>query len=167
MPNILITGTPGVGKSSLSALLAQALPSLNYIDLGQTIRQKHLHDGLDEEWDSLTLNEDKVCDYLEDIITTRNNVIDYHTCDFFPERFFDLVIVVRCSNDVLYPRLEARGYSEKKIQENVEAEIMQVVLDEARDSYREDIVWEVQSNTIEEMEESVNRIADWVKKFEG
>lgn len=77
-------------------------------------------------------------------------VMDYHSNDFFPQRFFDLVLVLRTDNTVLFDRLKARcerkrpaspadrstaypllsqngrGYSEKKIQENVEAEIMQV-----------------------------------------
>ena len=33
-----------------------------------------------------------------------------------------------------------RGYAQPKIQENVEAEIMQVLLEEARDSYEENII---------------------------
>lgn len=60
-------------------------------------------------------------------------------CDFFPERWFDLVVVLRCFNEVLYPRLEKRGYSEKKVQENVECEIMCVVAEDARESYREEV----------------------------
>lgn len=42
---------------------------------------------------------------------------------------------------------------------------MQVVIDEARESYREEIVVELQSNTIDEMEENVNRIQEWVDRF--
>jgi len=39
-------------------------------------------------------------------------------------------------NTVLYERLEKRGYEEKKISENVQCEIMQVIAEEARESYR-------------------------------
>jgi broad-specificity NMP kinase len=35
-------------------------------------------------------------------------VVDYHGCDFFPERWFDLVIVLRSDNTTLYSRLENR-----------------------------------------------------------
>jgi adenylate kinase len=34
-----------------------------------------------------------------------------------------------------------REYAQNKIQENIEAEIMQVVLEEARDSYDAQLVW--------------------------
>lgn len=36
------------------------------------------------------------------------NIVDFHSCDFFPERWFDLVVVLLTDNTVLYPRLEAR-----------------------------------------------------------
>ena len=54
----------------------------------------------------------------------------------FPERWFDLVLVLRCSNTLLYDRLQARQYSGRKLEENVQAEIFQTILDEARESYR-------------------------------
>lgn len=51
-------------------------------------------------------------------------------------RWFDLVVVLQTDNTVLYERLEKRGYAAPKIQENVQCEIMMVLLEEARDSYR-------------------------------
>ena len=60
-------------------------------------------------------------------------------------------------NDVLFPRLQRRGYSEKKIAENVDCEIMCVVAEEARESYKEEIIWELQSNTIAELDANVQR----------
>ena len=36
------------------------------------------------------------------------NVVDYHSCAFFPERWFQLVVVLKTDNGVLYPRLEGR-----------------------------------------------------------
>lgn len=40
---------------------------------------------------------------------------------------FDLVVVLRCSTDALWSRLEQRHYTEAKIKENVECEIFQTV----------------------------------------
>ncbi len=36
-------------------------------------------------------------------------VVDYHGSDFFPERWFDLIVVLRTDNTVLYDRLLQRG----------------------------------------------------------
>ena len=49
-------------------------------------------------------------------------------------------MVLRTDTDELWGRLEKRGYAEKKIKENIEAEIFMVVAEEAQDSYKEDIV---------------------------
>ena len=57
---------------------------------------------------SLASNRAQICDELEDEMSAGGVVLDFHTCDFFPERWFQLVVVLRASNDVLYPRLERR-----------------------------------------------------------
>ena len=48
---------------------------------------------------------------------------------------------------------------------NMEAEIMQVVLEESRESYAPEIVHECPSNTIEDMESNVTRIEQWTKHW--
>eukprot|EP01130_Rhizamoeba_saxonica_P006874 TRINITY_DN2757_c0_g1_i1.p1 TRINITY_DN2757_c0_g1~~TRINITY_DN2757_c0_g1_i1.p1 ORF type:complete len:105 (-),score=21.65 TRINITY_DN2757_c0_g1_i1:58-372(-) len=102
---------------------------------------------------------------MEDFMEHRNVIVDHHSCDFFPERWFDLVIVLRSNNEILYPRLESRTYTQEKIQENISCEIFQVVLDSARESYKEEIVVELQSNNIEDMENNIGRIATWIDNF--
>lgn len=60
-----------------------------------------------------------------------------------------------------------RGYAENKMQENIDAEIFQVLLDEAKESYDEEIVVELSSETDEDMEANVARIVDWVNTFKA
>jgi adenylate kinase len=57
---------------------------------------------------------------------------------------------------------DSRGYPLKKIQENNEAEIMQVVLDEARSSYPLEIVVELKSENTDDLEGNVDRIVEWI-----
>lgn len=58
-----------------------------------------------------------------------------------------------------------RKYPEAKLQENIDSEIMDVLLQEARDSYDEEIVVELQSVTADEMESNVERIEQWLKQW--
>ena len=58
-----------------------------------------------------------------------------------------------------------RNYPEAKLQENLDSEIMEVLLQEARDSYDEEIVIELRSDTTEEMEGNVERIESWVGQW--
>lgn len=50
----------------------------------------------------------QVCDALEDIMSAGGTIVDYHGCDFFPERWFDLVVVLQTDNTLLWERLEKR-----------------------------------------------------------
>lgn len=95
------------------------------------------------------------------------NVVDTHTVDYFPERWFDLVIVLRASTESVYDRLSARGYHQAKIDENVQSEILQVCLDEANDSYKTEVVWELKSDTVEEMEQNLEKIQQWLGEWTG
>ncbi len=58
-----------------------------------------------------------------------------------------------------------RAYNQKKITENIECEIFQVVLDEARESYNPEIVLELHSNSTDEMDSNLETIANWVKNW--
>lgn len=42
---------------------------------------------------------------------------------------------------------------------------MQVVLEEARESYRPEIVHEIQSNTVEDAEGNASRVEAWYKQW--
>lgn len=35
-------------------------------------------------------------------------ILDWHSCDLFPERWLDLVVVLRCDHTLLWERLEKR-----------------------------------------------------------
>lgn len=169
-PNILVTGTPGVGKTSTAALLAERFDFLTHVNIGELIEEHKCYDGRDEQLDTNILDEDKLLDILEPILEqaeeeNRGIVADFHCCEMFPERWFDLVLVLRSSTEVLFDRLKARGYAERKLQENMESEIMQVILEEAREAYDPNIVHEVPSNTLEDMESTVQRVQAWSKHW--
>jgi adenylate kinase len=60
---------------------------------------------------------------------------------------------------------QTRNYPEIKLQENLDTEIMEVLLQEARDAFDEEIVIELQSTTSEEMDTNVDRIEAWVTQW--
>ena len=58
-PNIIITGTPGVGKTSHCDALA-ANTGLKPLSINQIVKDRGCHDGWDEEYKSWIVDEDKV-----------------------------------------------------------------------------------------------------------
>lgn len=59
LPNIIITGTPGVGKTSHCELLAERT-GLKHISVNQVVKDKECHEGWDDEYHSWIVDEDKV-----------------------------------------------------------------------------------------------------------
>ncbi|KAK2718899.1 adenylate kinase isoenzyme 6-like [Artemia franciscana] len=161
LPNILVTGTPGTGKSTLCQQLAEA-HGLQWIEVGRLAKESGCLEEYDEEYQCPVLNEDKILDIMEDMLSEGGKIVDYHGCDFFPERWFDIVFVLRTDNTLLHDRLTNRGYTGKKLEDNIQCEIFQTILEEARESYKEEIVHELPSNSPEEMESNVDRIGLWL-----
>jgi adenylate kinase len=58
-----------------------------------------------------------------------------------------------------------RGYKLNKIQENNDAEIMNVVLEEAQSSYAPEIVVELKSENTEDLESNVSRVVEWINAW--
>jgi adenylate kinase len=57
-PNIIITGTPGVGKSSHAELLAQNT-GLKHLAINKIAEEQDCYDGRDEELQTWIVDEDK------------------------------------------------------------------------------------------------------------
>nr|XP_011728544.1 adenylate kinase isoenzyme 6 isoform X1 [Macaca nemestrina] len=157
-------GTPGVGKTTLGKELASK-SGLKYINVGDLAREEQLYDGYDEEYDCPILDEDRVVDELDNQMREGGVIVDYHGCDFFPERWFHIVFVLRTDTNVLYERLETRGYNEKKLTDNIQCEIFQVLYEEATASYKEEIVHQLPSNKPEELENNVDQILKWIEQW--
>lgn len=141
-----------------------------HINVGQFAQDNQCYEGRDEELDTHVLDEDKLLDILEVEFQRIANegkgiVADFHVCEIFPERWFDLILVLRTSTEILFDRLTARGYPERKRSGNMESEIMQVILEEARESYAQEIVHEVPSNTVDDLKSNVQRVCVWCDQW--
>jgi adenylate kinase len=50
----------------------------------------------------------QLLDELEPIVAEGGVILDWHSCDRYPERWPDLVVVLRCDHALLWERLEKR-----------------------------------------------------------
>ncbi len=125
-----LTGTPGTGKSTLSAELR--LRGHDVVDGKGFIRENGLLGEYDEERDTYEVD----LDALNDALAPFRDDPEVHLLDSHLSHFMDSsgIIVLRCSPSVLADRLRARGYSESKVRENVQAEILDEILCEATET---------------------------------
>ncbi|XP_055683089.1 adenylate kinase isoenzyme 6 homolog [Lutzomyia longipalpis] len=166
LPNILLSGTPGVGKSRLAKEVSEKL-DLKWLDVSAIAKKNNFLSGEDKVLECPILDEDALLDHLEPIMEKEGNILEYHACEMFPERWFHLVFVVRCCNTILYDRLAKRKYNEKKLQSNIECEIFQTILEEAQDSYQEEIIHELTNETEEQFQENVSKIVELIQSWQS
>lgn len=133
--------------------------------MGQVIKDEQLYTEWDDEKNCSIFDEDLVMNRLEDVVSGGNKIVDFHSCDFMPEEWFDFVYVLRADTAVLYDRLEKRHYNEAKIKENVECEIFRVLLDEAIEAFGEDKVVELQSNTFDDLSSNLDSATECVNQW--
>ena len=143
MTVIVITGTPGTGKTTLAQALAKELGFL-HIDVSSIIKERKLSEGYDEERQCETINQEKLVGVLLDMIADGNGhdsyLFDSHLAHYLPNKAVDLCIVTKCDLRELKKRLEERGYSKYKIRENLDAEIFDVCLVEAMEEQEHDVL---------------------------
>lgn len=84
---------------------------------------------------------------------------------FLPEEWFKLIVILRCNNTELYDRLKARNYSDEKILENIECEIMNVLSDEVKESFSENRIIELNNEQLSEMSENIEKIIEKYKSL--
>ncbi len=122
---IAITGTPGTGKSDTARLLGQKL-GWHVIHLSKFVKEKRLYTEWDRARKCWIVDEKGL---IREIGKIRENlIIEGHFAHILPS---DLVIVLRSDPKVIRKRLKKRGWSKAKIEENVEAEIMEICKTEA------------------------------------
>ncbi len=129
---ILITGTPGVGKTTISKILAEKL-NAHLLAINELVDEKHLYTGIDEERGYKIVDLDALFNEIDNIIEKVDKsdyiIVEGHLSHFYENS--DTVIVLRANPDILRERLEVKGWKEAKINENIEAEAIGVCSYEA------------------------------------
>jgi adenylate kinase len=133
---IIVTGTPGTGKTTIAKELSTKL-RFKYLDVDDIIKNSRVQEGYDRKRKTKVINISKLKKVFIKAIKNQKNklngiIIDSHLSHDIPAEYVDLCIVTKCSLKVLKSRLKNRGYPDIKIKENLEAEIFEVCLMEAK-----------------------------------
>jgi len=126
---IIITGTPGTGKTALAKRLAKALGA-QYLPITEIAAKHKLFKGFDKERKSRIVDMSKVGSKVKRLLAKAElTVIDTHIPEgIVPEKMTERVIVLRCHPRILVSRLRTRRWKSNKIKENVLAELTDACL---------------------------------------
>ena len=117
-----VTGTPGVGKTSACALVK----SLPVIHVNELVDQLDVVSGYDRRRKTKEVDVTRLAKAVAKM--NGDMILEGHFSHLLG---VDVAIVLRCSPRVLERRLRKKGWDERKVRENVEAEAVDVVLIEA------------------------------------
>lgn len=156
MPWVALTGTPATGKTTVAARLREQGHFV--LDIAQWAREQGLVVDRDEARGSDVIDEEALADAWEDAFPPCADVrfVEGHLGHFVPT---DVTIVLRVEPRVLEARLRARGYHEEKVRENVEAEWMGVITQEALEGTAAVFELDATRLSVEEAAAEVMRIA--------
>jgi len=174
---IVIAGVPGVGKSTVAGTVAERLgcPVIGVSELA--VKEGALLDR-DEERETDIVDLPRLKEIIAEVVSATEGpiIVEGHFAyDVVPIGLVSHALVLRRAPWVLKEELRERGYSDEKIRENVEAELLDVPLVEAIEALGPDWVCEADTTgrtpeeTVDEalgiLEGSIpcrRRLVDWL-----
>ncbi len=139
---IAVTGTPGTGKTTFSKVFSDGL-DYRLIDLNELIERDGIYE-LDSDGTKVVNSQDLQNSFKKHMSGKSGNfVVDGLLSHLLLPAQLEKLVVLRTKPSVLKKRLESRNYHEEKIRENMEAEALGVILQEAVANHGTENVYEI------------------------
>ncbi len=161
---IALTGVPGTGKSTVAKFIRKK--GYKVIALNRVIVRRKLVKGFDKKRKSWVVDSKKVENHLRKLRNKYENkilILDSHISHLLN---VDFAIVLRCSPEELEKRLKAKRWTKRKIRENVEAEMIDLIAIEAEERLGRKRVVEIDT-TGKPPEKIAEEIEKIVQKWKG
>ena len=129
MKIIVISGTPGTGKTSVSRKITKTY-NAKIISLNEVALSKNFKFLYDRKRDTRVVDTDEFLPYIIRLIKKIKEevpdflIVEGHFSDILPEKYIDYALIFRCDPDILTARLKERQYSIEKVIENIQSEIL-------------------------------------------
>lgn len=167
--SIVITGNPGVGKHTITQLIANKM-KLSIIDINKIARDSELFEKNGDTNDV----DVKVLEKILESKISENNIIIGHLAPYvLRKNQVKVIIVLRRSPYDLIPVYKDRKYDDAKIRDNVGSEILGVITNDAMEKFQEKTFQiNVSGRTVTEVFEKImsvivnkkgNEVVDWLE----
>ena len=155
---VALTGTPGTGKSAVAKVLEHH--RYRIVRLFDLAKQEGYVDGIDKKRNTKLVDIPKLNRYITRTFVS-NNLVFFEGHIAHHLKAMDKIIILRCHPTVLKRRLESKLWALKKIQENIEAEALDVILCEAVEWHSKKNIFEIDTTkkTIDEVAKSIIALA--------
>lgn len=158
---ILITGTPGTGKTVIAKLLSERL-NAEYLSLNDLAFKHNFIESYDKDRDTWVIKERELSTFVKEKIlkSEKSIVIDSHMGEILDPKIVDCIIILRTHPKVLKERLSERNWKESKVNENVQAEILGIVTYNILQHFPKERIFEIDTS-----DKSPNEIVEIIEKI--
>ena len=164
MKTIIVTGTPGVGKSTVSMNLSLKL-AVRHLDISKIAKEFDVIDRFDNERNTAIVNLNRLTNLLIEKIESSSTdvIVDGHLAPhIIPNHLVTVAIILRRNPQQIEEELKNRGYSDKKVKENVRCEILDVCLFDCINKYGKEKCHEIDI-TDEKMDFIIDQLEKVIK----
>ncbi|MFB6469829.1 MAG: adenylate kinase family protein [Vulcanisaeta sp. AZ3] len=159
MVRLLVTGTPGVGKTTIAMELSRTY-GIPMVNINEVLKPVLKWDA--ELMTNYITDENRARILVRDYLRSFNSyIIDTVAVNLFDESLIDWCIVLRLNPLYLMDRLSRRGWSRCKVVENVLAEVVGSSISMAINVFGVDRVIEVDTTGMS-VHEVVNSIINYI-----
>jgi len=134
MKAIIVSGSVCTGKTTFAKKLSKE-GKLKYVNISDIIDEYKLSKKYDKKLSCNIVDVKDLVNVLIKLIKENKKklVIDGHLSHYIPNKYVKKCFVTKCDISELKKRLEKRGYSAAKIRENLDVEILDLILEEAKE----------------------------------
>ena len=167
--SIVITGNPGVGKHTITQLIADKM-KLSIIDINEIAKDSEL---FEKNGDTNDVDVEVLEKILESKISENNIIVGHLAPYVLRKKQVKIMIVLRRSPYDLIPVYEDRKYDDGKIRDNVGSEILGIIANDAINKFQEKTFQiNVSGKTVVEVFEKImsvimnkkgNEVVDWLE----
>ena len=155
---LVLTGNPGVGKHTVSKILAETL-GYKIVD----INKECVKVGTSNQNDSIDVDVEKTKKLLEEKISDKSIVVGHLAPFVVSKELVSTVIVLRKNPYDLIEIYEKRNYSDKKKNDNLGSEILGIIAYDSIQNLGEDKTFQINTTSIT-VEETAKKIESVINR---
>ena len=155
---LVLTGNPGVGKHTVSKILAETL-GYKIVD----VNKEAVKAGMSEQNDSVDVDVEKTKKLLEEKISDNSLIVGHLAPFVVSKELVSTVIVLRKNPYDLIEIYEKRNYSDKKKNDNLGSEILGIIAYDSIQNLGEDKTFQINTTSIT-AEETAKKIEDVINR---
>ena len=158
---LVLTGNPGVGKHTVSKILAKIL-DYDIVDVNKEV----VKEGMQKHNDSIDVDVEKIQIMLKEKISDKSLIVGHLAPFVVSKKSVSMAIVLRKNPYELIQIYEKRNYTDSKKNDNLGSEILGVIAYDSIEKFGEEKTFQINTTslTVEEITKKIEGVINGTSK---